>query len=651
MPAVVYDLETYPNVFTCSAIGADTDVAATWEISPWRNDLGDLLAWLHHLARYKIDMVGYNNEGFDYPILHLLLSNPQMATPAALYEKCQAIINGGDRFANVVWPSDRFIPQIDLYKIHHFDNQAKATSLKALQFNMRSESVEDLPFPPGTVLTAEQVPILRQYNMHDVTETRKFYNHSRELIQFRREITTRYNRDFMNHNDTKIGKDYFVMRLEEARPGSCYQRSSSGGRHPVQTYRSEIRLADVILPYIEFHHPEFVRVWSWFMAQVITSTKGAITDVSCEIDGFRFDFGTGGIHGSVAKQRIESDETHAIIDLDVTSYYPSIAIQNRLYPLHLGELFCDIYTDVMAQRQRYAKGTAENAMLKLALNGVYGDSNNPYSPFYDSQYTMAITINGQLLLCMLAERLMAMVPGLRMIQINTDGLTIRVPRAYEWLVKEVCTWWQGVTRLQLEEARYKFMFIRDVNNYLAVSESGKVKRKGAYETAQPGDRTPLGWHQDCSALVVPKAAEAATTRDVAPDDLVRNHRDPFDFMCRAKAPRGSTLYHGDRPMAGMLRYYISKEGAPLVKVSPPAGPLGQFKKGTGVSDRDYNAWHAAHGNTWNPDIHTKNRSTHEERRMQICAGWNVSICNKASDFRWENVNFEWYIAEARKLLE
>lgn len=44
----------------------------------------------------------------------------------------------------------------------------------------------------------------------------------------------------------------------------------------------------------------------------------------------------------------------------------------------------------------YAKGTPENAMLKLALNSVYGDSNNQYSVFYDPMYTMKITVNGQL---------------------------------------------------------------------------------------------------------------------------------------------------------------------------------------------------------------------------------------------------------------
>lgn len=653
---IIYDIETYPNAFTLSALGCDSDAAACWEISDRRDDRESLLAWLHHIAQNQIEMVGFNNVGFDYPVVHTLLNNPA-ATVDDLYNKAMVIIRG-DRWEHVVWPSDRYIPQIDLFLIHHFDNPAKSTGLKDLQFNMRSESVEDLPIPPGTVLTSDQIDTLRAYNMHDVTETREFYRHSLPLIDFRRQITARYGRDFMNHNDTKIGKDYFVMRLEEAgRP--CFEKKwvdtgfSGEGyyeRGPIQTYRTRMALADIILPYIQFQHPEFQRVHSWLHAQTITETKGVFTDLYCEIDGFRFDFGTGGIHGSVARQMVRADNEHALIDLDVTSFYPNIAIMNRLYPAHLGELFVDIYADVMAQRRQYAKGTPENAMLKLALNGVYGDSNNPYSPFYDSQYTMAITVNGQLLLCMLAERLMLTVPGLQMIQINTDGLTVRVPRALEWMVTDAGEWWQGVTRLALERADYSMMYIRDVNNYLAVGLDGAVKkRKGAYESAAPGDRNPLGWHQDCSALVVPKAAEAALVDGWDVGFWIKDHRDPFDFMLRAKAKRGHKLMHGEQQVQSTTRYYVSTDGAPLVKVSPPpAGcTVGHYKKANGVQDALY---HAADNTIWNPDIHTKNKSQHAERRTQVCAGWNVTICNRASDFRWDNVAWDWYVGEARKLL-
>jgi hypothetical protein len=514
---------------------------------------------------------------------------------------------------------------------------------------MCSESVEDLPIPPGTVLTPEQIDIVRAYCRHDVTETHKFWQHSRDQIEFRRVLSERYGRDFTNHNDTKIGKDYFVMRLEEARPGSCYQRGANG-RQPVQTHRDQIRLGDVILPYIKFEHPEFKRIHSWLQHQIITETKGVFKDVNCEVDGFRFDFGTGGIHGSVTRQDVCADDDYAVVDLDVTSYYPNIAIVNRLYPEHLGELFVDIYSDVMAQRGIHAKGTPENAMLKLALNGVYGDSNNPYSPFFDPQYTMAITVNGQLLLVMLAERLMQSVPDLQMIQINTDGLTVRVPRKFEWLLSEATSWWQDITGLTLERVDYKRMYVRDVNNYIAIGTDGKVKRKGAYESALPGDRTPLGWHQDCSAMIVPKAAEAAIVNGADPAVWIRQQTDPYDFMIRAKVTRGSKLMHGDTQVQGTTRYYVSTDGEPLYKVSPPPAGcvVGHYKKGNHASAADYAT---ADNTVWNPDIHTKNKSKHAERRMQICAGWLTSICNQADRFQWENVNYDWYISEAKKLID
>ena len=89
---------------------------------------------------------------------------------------------------------------------------------------------------------------------------------------------------------------------------------------------------------------------------------------------------------------------------------------------------------------------------------------------------------------------------------------------------------------------------------------------------------------------------------------------------------------GDRPVQATTRYFISTDGAPLSKVSPPPKgfKVGNYKKGTGVGDMDYLRWHRENGNVWNECIHTKNRSTYTDRRTQIQAGWNVTVCNLAS---------------------
>lgn len=174
----------------------------------------------------------------------------------------------------------------------------------------------------------------------------------------------------------------------------------------------------------------------------------------------------------------------------------------------------------------------------------------------------------------------------------------------------------------------------------------KVKRKGAYEYVRQ-------WHQDASALVVPRAAEAALIHGIPVEHYIMMHSNPFDFMSRAKAPRGSKLMHGDTQVANTVRYYVAHNGAPLVKVSPPpAGcTMGWYRRKNGVTQHDYDQWHIAWGNVWHAEIHTGNKSVYETRYLGIDVGWNVALCNTATRFDWVNVNRDYYIQAARKLVD
>jgi hypothetical protein len=607
----VYDIETYPNVFTLAVEHAEAPFQWSFEISDRRNDSKEIIAFLQWLKDTNARLVGFNVLGFDYPVIHTLIRMGH-SDANTLYQKAMAIINTQDdegRWMHNVNPSDRFVEQIDLFKIHHFDNRARSTSLKVLEFNMRSDNIEDLPFPVGTTLNAGQIEVLKTYNAHDVSQTKKFMVYTADMIAFREKMCALYpGKDWINYNDTKIGKEFFTMKLEQSGV-ACYDYGSKG-RTPRQTKRPVIHLKDAILPWVTFEHPEFNRVLNWLKEQSITETKGVFNDLTAIVNGFCFVFGLGGIHGSLESKVVESDADHVIVDLDVASYYPNLAISNGFFPQHLGKEFCVIYKNLYEQRKTYPKKSAESAMLKLALNGVYGDSNNQFSVFYDPLFTMSITLNGQLLLCWLAEEIMKWTDA-ELIQVNTDGLTVRIPRSQLYDLQKTRTHWETATGLQLEEAIYRSMMIRDVNNYIAQYENGSVKRKGAYEY-------DMEWHQNHGALVVAKVAEKVLLENAPIRQTLEQWPDIMDFMLRAKVPRSSYLAIEKDGVTNQLqnitRYYIAQGGGRLFKWMPP------LAKNPGV---------------W--------------RKIGVESGWGVQPCNDIKDAGKLPVDFDYYIREVEKL--
>jgi len=646
----IWDEETYPNIYTAAFRNPKTGQQYLFEISTRRNDVVQLMDFVEAISDYKSRFVGFNSIGFDYPVLHYIMEKGIAVAVSEIYEKAMSIINGhyNQRFRHIIRDHDCIVEQVDLFKIHHFDNVSRATSLKTLEINMGMDRVEDLPFPVGTILTDAQMDVLIVYNWYDINATEMFYFETLPAIKFREELTEKYGKNFINHNDGKIGKDFFIMKLEEAVPGCCYDMTS-GKRVIRQTKREYVDLGDVIFDYVQLEHPEFQRMVAWFRSQRITETKGVFEDINCIVDGFQYDFGLGGIHGSITATTVTSDEEYQLVDVDVASYYPRIPMKTRMKPEHLPEIFCDIYTEVYEERRKYKKGTPENAMLKLALNSVYGDSNSKYSPFYDTKYTMGTTVNGQLMLCMLAEQLIK-IPGLTMIQVNTDGMTVKCPRGYLEHLRSVCGWWEGVTQLELEEVLYSRMMILNVNNYIAEYEGGGLKRKGTYCYGDDFD-----WNQNFSSQVIAKAAEAALVDGQDVEDFIRNHSDISDFMINTKVPRSAALALSveglDVPVPNIVRYVVTTDGKPLNKIMPPAGPEGQFKRANGLTDAIYQEVIDEIGQgVWDERVHTKNKSVYSTRRGAVEAGFLVTICNDIQMLNGLSINYDYYINKANKLV-
>lgn len=620
----VYDIECYPNFFCLGAIPLDTDDGAVqFEISERVNHASQLWDFLRSI---RGRMIGYYSLAYDWPMIDAFMNGAQ--TFQSLYQENLHLFSISRDFDKIIWKPA--IPQIDLFFINHFDNPAKSTSLKQLEFVMRSRSIEDLPFPPGSRLTPDQMNVTLHYNGHDILETRKFARLNRESIEFRERI----GQHALNYNDTKLGARYFIDKLEKSGI-DCYDAIGK----PLQTYHpAGVPLADVIFPWVTFDRPELRNLLAEMRQTTIVKTKGGFKR-TIDLDGFKFDIGMGGIHGSVHRERIAGNN---VLDIDVTGYYPDLSIRHRFFPAHLGEPFCDSFSDLKAERKHYEKGTAMNKAIKLSMNAVTGNSNSTFSPFFDMAYFLKTTVNGQLLQCMIAERLLDL-PGVRLIQMNTDGLTIQFPDAVRFDVEQILDWWESVTGMNLEPVLYRRMFIRDVNNYIAEGVDGKIKRKGAYEYKR-------AWHQNHSSLIIPRAVEAYLIDDVDYDDFLHTHDDPFDFLLLAKVPRNSRLETGNGAVLPRhTRYYVSTDGERLVKIMPPLPgksderKIGIHAEGQAqiLGDRkNYMCSICGERFTKKADANTHNAEAHS---------WKITPCN-VFDGDLTGLDYRYYRNEIEKLL-
>jgi hypothetical protein len=646
MTLYVWDLETFSNCFLFNGKFDGAPQVETFEISPRRNDKDRLLGWLNYLSNAKATMVGFNSINFDYEILHDLLTNQYTFDEKRAYHLCQTIIKGQgfDRGQNNIRLSDRLLPQIDLLRIHHFDNRAKSTSLKALQFAMRSESLEDLPYDPSVDLTFEQMDHLVHYGIHDVFETEKFLQKSKPMIALRQELLESgvLSGDVLNFSDVKIGTEYLIRKLGRSK---CF----ISGSNPRQTLRPAIAFKDIILPKISFRTEVFNAVLDWFKGQTIYPAGEARPRLETTLAGLQFHFGVGGVHASVENQAFFSSDTHVIKDIDVSGMYVAVAIANGFAPEHLGKDFTQAYRQLQSDRAQHAKGTTLNAVLKLAGNGVYGNSNNSYSCFYDPRYTFSVTVNGQLQLLALVESLSA-IPECRIIQANTDGITVIFPRNTEPFFHLWKTDWELSTGLKLEEVEYSAIWIRDVNNYLALTKDGKIKAKGAYWYPKKEGDYDGWWNKDFSNMAAQKSIEACLIRGYLPRDVVRLLSDPFDFMLRYKTPSGAKLYVGDKEQLRTVRYYVSTEGEPMKKIANPKGELGDWKRKNKITNEEFARIRSEiPKGAWDERIHTKNKGKYTAVTTSVEQGWLVKACNRASDFRWSDVNYDYYIKEIEKL--
>src|SRR5690606_21232128 len=123
------------------------------------------------------------------------------------------------------------------------------TSLKWLEFAMRSEDVRDLPYKVGTKLTFKEMDELISYCKHDVSETFKFFNKSLKHIEIRQFYTRQEGINLTSASEILMSKEIFSKYLAEEMKMSVYDVKQ------LRTFRDEVYIKDIIFDYIKFNDP------------------------------------------------------------------------------------------------------------------------------------------------------------------------------------------------------------------------------------------------------------------------------------------------------------------------------------------------------------------------------------------------------------
>ena len=590
----IMDYETIVNCFVAVFTGYSSGETHTFVINRGRNDLKKFTAFLKDNKQHDDWHLGYNNLAFDSQItefiLHFekdLLELDSDEITASIAQYAAEVIRKSNAGEFLDYPEFKLsIKCIDIFKLNHWDNMAKRSSLKWIQYSMDWYNVEEMPHHhTEPVIDDATLDTIIKYCVNDVNSTKQIFVHKNgkgerpmaAQINLRAELSKTYDVPLFSASEPRISKEIFLYFLSKK------LNKSKKDIRAMRTYRDYVNIREIILPMVNFDNPEFKGVHNWFK-NLVVDTK-LYDDRDDKIKGPRYrmmykgvptDFGLGGLHGCIKPGIYKSGNGKIILSADVTSFYPNLAIRNQWGPAQFPKKdFCELYEWFFEERKKYSKKDPLNYLFKIILNSTYGLSKERNSFLYDPELSFRITVNGQLQLAMLYEMLATRIPGAQPLMQNTDGLEFLLDEQFEDLFFEICKEWEALTNLQLEYVKYDKMIIGDVNNYIAVYDNGEVKCKGRFEFKD------LPFHKNKSFLIVPKALYAYFIDGIDPKQFLQDNRNIFDYCAGAKL-KGDWFFvergvvegvFVENKLQKLIRYFMSDRGTKLIKCNPDGREL------------------------------------------------------------------------------
>lgn len=632
-------------------------------------DLFSLLYWLQQ----KADYFGYNNQKYDRLMLSaLLMYYNQFDKPSKLitflYETSQGVIRSSnndtlwtDNFTSLILRNNVAFRDLDLFQIFRLDyyhKSLKQTSINIKWYNLKEYTMppigdldrhyyyERLPKAKGMTdkelnihyrnvferfIPREYLQEIADYNDNDVYIVAELIRMNQEEVLLRYRISEEYNVDVFSASRSTIA-DKVIVKLY----------SKYTGLHPkafidTKTIRRKILVSEILSDKIAFSTPELNDILSGIRSLTLRGEKGEF-DREFTFMGTSYTIATGGLHSNEIPAVYVEDDEHIIVDRDVASYYPNMIRSLKVCQKHLIPKawfrIADTIVDERLEHKHLAKDKSLDdkerdkhataaACLKIVANaGIFGKMGSEKSFLCDKKAMYQVTINGQLFLLMLIEKLE--LAGIHVISANTDGIVTIVPRELEQTADDICHWWEKHLGLELEFTYYTKYVTEGVNSYLTIKRGGSSKFKGRMNPKMFLEDLSKGYNSP----IVAKCVTEYFINGTPVMETLRNAKSILDF-CRTQNVNHKYRLEFTHVVDGKIRtdvvqrntrFYISSTGGTLMKVESMG---------------------------WNE------RNEEQVKKSSLCAGQRVSICNTVddTDISELNVNYLYYYNEAMAIIE
>lgn len=632
-------------------------------------DLFSLLYWLQQ----KADYFGYNNRKYDRLMLSaLLMYYNQFDKPskliAFLYETSQRVIRSSnndtlwtDNFTSLILRNNVAFRDLDLFQIFrldHYHKSLKQTSINIKWYNLKDYTMlpigdldrhyyhERLPEAKGMTdrelnihyrnvferfIPKEYLNEMADYNDNDVYIVAELIRMNQEEVLLRYRISEEYKVDVYSASRSTIA-DKVIVKLY----------SKFTGLHPkafidTKTIRRKILVSEILSDKIAFSTPELNDILSGIRSLTLKGEKGEF-DREFTFMGTSYTIATGGLHSNEIPSVYVENSDSIIVDRDVASYYPNMIRSLKVCQKHLIPKawfrIADTIVDERLEHKHLAKDKSLDVMerdkhataaacLKIVANaGIFGKMGSEKSFLCDKKAMYQVTINGQLFLLMLIEKLE--LAGIHVISANTDGIVTIVPRELEQTADDICHWWEKHLGLELEFTYYTKYVTEGVNSYLTVKRGGSSKFKGRMNPKMFLEDLSKGYNSP----IVAKCVTEYFINGTPVMETLRNAKSILDF-CRTQNVNHKYRLEFTHVVDGKIRtdvvqrdtrFYISSTGGTLMKVESMG---------------------------WNE------HNEEQVKKSSLCAGQRVSICNTVddTDISELNVNYLYYYNEAMAIIE